>query len=127
MHMHNCFSDRMDYYCGYGITLYSHGAYQVLVKFSPDDIVLVGNNCNFTITSGNYRMAVRAFDFGVVSDEGYACNRHLTMHLRFNSTSPIYGRYSLEKNTVNSEIFARTLFSRNFAYAKFRENETLAK
>ena len=23
--------------------------------------------------------------------------------------------------TVNSEIFARTLFSRNFAYAKFRE------
>ena len=30
-------------------------------------------------------------------------------------------------NTVNSEIFARTLFSRNFAYAKFRENKTLAK
>ena len=29
--------------------------------------------------------------------------------------------------TVNSEIFARTLFSRNFAYAKFRENKTLAK
>ena len=28
---------------------------------------------------------------------------------------------------VNSEIFARTLFSRNFAYAKFRENKTLAK
>ena len=25
-------------------------------------------------------------------------------------------------NTVNSEIFARVLFSRNFAYAKFREN-----
>ena len=31
-------------------------------------------------------------------------------------------------STVNSEIFARTLFSRNFAYAaKFRENKTLAK
>ena len=29
--------------------------------------------------------------------------------------------------TVNSEIFARTLFSRNFANAKFRENKTLAK
>ena len=31
--------------------------------------------------------------------------------------------------TVNLEIFARTLFSRNFAYAyaKFRENKTLAK
>ena len=28
--------------------------------------------------------------------------------------------------TVNSEIFARTLFSRNFA-AKFRENKTFAK
>ena len=29
--------------------------------------------------------------------------------------------------TVNSEIFARFLFSRNFAYAKFRENITLTK
>ena len=27
-----------------------------------------------------------------------------------------------KKSTVNSEIFARVLFSRNFAYAKFREN-----
>ena len=26
--------------------------------------------------------------------------------------------------TVNSEIFARVLFSRNVAYAKFRENKT---
>ena len=30
-------------------------------------------------------------------------------------------------DTVNSEIFARTLFSRNFAYAKFRENKTLER
>ena len=29
--------------------------------------------------------------------------------------------------TVNSEIFSRVLISRNFAYAKFRENKTLAK
>ena len=29
--------------------------------------------------------------------------------------------------TVNSEIFARVLFSRNFAYAKFHENKILAK
>ena len=29
--------------------------------------------------------------------------------------------------TVNSEIFVLTLFSRNFAYAKFGENKTLAK
>ena len=28
--------------------------------------------------------------------------------------------------TVNSKIFARTLFSRNFAYAKFRGNKTPA-
>ena len=28
---------------------------------------------------------------------------------------------------VNSEIFARDLFSRNFAYAKFRENKILVK
>ena len=29
--------------------------------------------------------------------------------------------------TVNLEIFARVLFSRNSAYAKIRENETLVK
>ena len=29
--------------------------------------------------------------------------------------------------SVNSEIFARVLFSRNFAYAQFRENKVLAK
>ena len=28
--------------------------------------------------------------------------------------------------TINSKIFARVLFFRNFAYAKFRENEILA-
>ena len=38
-----------------------------------------------------------------------------------------YGRHYFQDNTVNSEIFARTLFSRNFAYAKFRENKTLAE
>ena len=30
-------------------------------------------------------------------------------------------------DTVISEVFARILFSRNFAYAKFRENKILAK
>ena len=30
-------------------------------------------------------------------------------------------------DSVKSEIFARVLFSRNFAYAKFRENKTLVK
>ena len=30
-------------------------------------------------------------------------------------------------NTVNSELFARNLFSRNFAYAKFHESKILAK
>ena len=29
--------------------------------------------------------------------------------------------------TVNSEIFAKVLFLRNFAYAKVRENKTFAK
>ena len=29
--------------------------------------------------------------------------------------------------TVNSENFAKVLFSRNFTYAKFRENKILAK
>ena len=32
-----------------------------------------------------------------------------------------------QENTVNSKIFARVLFSRNFAYAKFCENKILAK
>ena len=32
-----------------------------------------------------------------------------------------------ENCTVNSEIFVRVLFSRNFAYAKFREHKTLPK
>ena len=40
-------------------------------------------------------------------------------------TGEVFGNYN--RSTVNSEIFARTLFSRNFAYAKFRENKTLAK
>ena len=31
------------------------------------------------------------------------------------------------QNTVNSEIFVRVLFSRNFAYGKFYENKILAK
>ena len=30
-------------------------------------------------------------------------------------------------DTVDSDIFARVLFSRNFAYAKFPENKILAK
>ena len=30
-------------------------------------------------------------------------------------------------STVNLEIFARVLFSRNLAYAKFRENKILEK
>ena len=34
---------------------------------------------------------------------------------------------TFKNTTVNSEFFARGLFSRNFAYAKFRENKTLAK
>ena len=34
---------------------------------------------------------------------------------------------SMAFGTVNSKIFASALFSRNFAYAKFRENKTLAK
>ena len=34
---------------------------------------------------------------------------------------------TLTFDTVNSEIFARVLFSRNFAEAEFRENKSLAK
>ena len=30
-------------------------------------------------------------------------------------------------HTVNLEIFARVLYSQNFAYAKFRENKILVK
>ena len=42
-------------------------------------------------------------------------------------TSPANGgdqhQYEMVKPTVNSEIFARTLFLQNFSYAKFRENK----
>ena len=31
---------------------------------------------------------------------------------------------SIDRCTVNSEIFARVLFSRNFAYAEFRVNKS---
>ena len=30
----------------------------------------------------------------------------------------------MNENTVNSQIFARVLFSRNFAYAKFRKKKS---
>ena len=36
-------------------------------------------------------------------------------------------RKSEVQNTVNSNIFVRVLFLRNFAYAKFRENKDLPK
>ena len=35
--------------------------------------------------------------------------------------------YNVCVTTVNLEIFASVLFSRNFAYAKFRENKIFAK
>ena len=35
--------------------------------------------------------------------------------------------YAVVDTTVNSEIFARVLFSGNLAYEKFRENKILAK
>ena len=38
-----------------------------------------------------------------------------------------YAGSFLPSTTVNSEFFARVLFSRNFAYSKFRENKILAK
>ena len=44
----------------------------------------------------------------------------MTKDLNLNSNSTDYC-------TVNLEIFARVLFSRNFAYAKFRENKILEK
>ena len=47
----------------------------------------------------------------------------------------LFARLSLQQDsnailcyyTVNSEIFERVIFSRNFAYAKFRENKIFAK
>ena len=34
---------------------------------------------------------------------------------------------NVRNDTVNSEIFVRVLYSRNFAYAKFRENKIVAE
>ena len=47
---------------------------------------------------------------------------HVKCHLRKSMVLSFFVSY-----TEKSEIFARTLFSRNFAYAKFLENKTLAK
>ena len=41
--------------------------------------------------------------------------------------SPEKDKYCWFTVTVNSEILARVLFSRNFAYAKFYENKILAE
>ena len=59
------------------------------------------------------------------------------LHLGENVLLPIFNESKESKRnfiidssslcTVNSEIFARVLFSRNFACAKFPENKTLAK
>ena len=37
-------------------------------------------------------------------------------------TKKYAGQHIMHMGTVNLEIFLRTLFLRNFAYAKFREN-----
>ena len=47
------------------------------------------------------------------------------VYISYQSTHPCVFHHS--QSSVNSEIFARDLFSRNFAYAKFRENKILAK
>ena len=45
--------------------------------------------------------------------------------LRISSDSPEPSLLDYAISTVNADIFARILFSRNFAYAKFRENKIL--
>ena len=57
------------------------------------------------------------------------CNKeiHLGNSFHFSDIRESMNAIGLIQSTVNSEIFARTLFSRNSAYAKFHENKTLAK
>ena len=54
---------------------------------------------------------------------------HTNMFISTNQPSIGHSWASMQENltTVNSEIFAKLYFSRNFAYVKFRENKTLAK
>ena len=53
----------------------------------------------------------------------------LTMICHLGTSIPVYHYSSCDSDfgTVNSENFAKVLFSRNFACAKFRENKPLAK
>ena len=44
-----------------------------------------------------------------------------------NKTIRYHGWKDNARGTINSEIFARVLFLRNFAYAKFLEKKILAK
>ena len=48
-------------------------------------------------------------------------------NLNFSDDNQVFQNYKITLFTVNSEIFVRVLFSQNFAYAKFRENDILAK
>ena len=48
-------------------------------------------------------------------------------HLDSTVSNLIDNSIGLQRSTVNLEIFVRVLFSRNFAYAKFREIKILTK
>ena len=61
------------------------------------------------------------------TDDGVTAARLIEQHNLKIEHVPTVLLNSLEVFTVNSKIFARTLFLRNFAYAKFRENKTLVK
>ena len=56
---------------------------------------------------GTFRRRLNNRKIGILVDHFSICSHH--------------------SNTVNSEIFARVLFSRNFVCAKLRDNKILAK
>ena len=75
--------------------------------------------CNCGI-SRSYSLTIFVFDLK------HSLNLRIIICIFQRSHSVEFQKY-MHCATVNSETFTRALFSRNFAYAKFRENKTLEK
>ena len=77
---------------------------------SPDLLISVIDNVIQKVQ--RYHVLIKAYAMKKATFIMSTCNDTLTSEVT---------------DTVHSEIFTRVVFSRNFAYAKFRKNKILAK
>lgn len=96
----------MDYYCGQTLDLEDSGLFQVQIRFRPDNVVLTGGSCNFTLSTWYYKMAVRPVYF---EDNGVDCDRRLEMYHISPSESPKENKTPIRTycygSLLNSEVF----------------------